>query len=127
MKLLFVMIVPKYLNCSTLQMIITYHYVVILYCMLVSTKYLALAFTFRLAVPRTDFRVFVKLDGKKITSLFSLTPKLNLAFHSIINVGNKASRLQKCLLTSLNLTTSILCIEIIFFLTRDTYVSPTLK
>ena len=35
------------------------------------------------------FRESVKADGEIGTTLFSLISNLNLAFHSIMNVGNK--------------------------------------
>jgi hypothetical protein len=36
-----------------------------------------------------NFRGSVKLDGKKITTLFSLTSNRNFAFHFIMNVSSK--------------------------------------
>ena len=39
--------------------------------------------------PWIDFRGSVNLDGKKIKTLFPLTPKWNVAFLLIMNVGNK--------------------------------------
>ena len=57
-----------------------------------------------------NFRGSVKLDGKKFTALLALNSNWNLSFHSIINVGKKkkknniiASRIQNCLLNSMNL------------------------
>jgi hypothetical protein len=51
----------------------------------------------------------------KITVLFALTSNLNLAFHSIMNVGNK----NVCLSTTVSLAISILCIQTHFFENRS--------
>jgi len=52
-----------------------------------------------------DFRRSVDLDKEKNTLLFSPTSNLNLAFHSIMNVGKKK------LSTSVSLAICILCIQ----------------
>jgi hypothetical protein len=56
---------------------------------------------------RIDCWGSVELDKEKITVLFSLTSNLNLAFHAIMNVGNK----NVCLSTSVSLAISTLCIQ----------------
>jgi len=69
---------------------------------------LNLGFMHPLGGPWINFTGSLNLGMKKITTLFSLASKWNLAFHSIMNFGNKAiyaSRLQKFSLTSVNLTT----------------------
>jgi len=41
--------------------------------------------------PWIDFGGAANLNGEKIISLFSLTYNRNLAFHSVLNVGNKVN------------------------------------